>query len=65
MKIIHSLGSSHAVHPRMAVTAMYDLAYNKRMQPDFGELALASAADARRYKALVSRVERNKIGRIE
>jgi len=23
--------------------------YNKRMQSDFGELALASAADARRY----------------
>jgi hypothetical protein len=23
--------------------------HNKRMQPDFGELALASAADARRY----------------
>jgi hypothetical protein len=35
----------------MAVTAMYDLAYNKRMQPDFGELALASADDARRYVA--------------
>jgi hypothetical protein len=25
------------------------LAHNKRMQPDFGELALPSAADARRY----------------
>jgi len=23
--------------------------HNKRMQPDFGELTLASAADARRY----------------
>jgi len=25
--------------------------HNKRMQPDFGKLALASAADARRYAA--------------
>jgi len=25
--------------------------HNKRMQPDFGELALASAADARRYES--------------
>jgi len=28
--------------------------HNKRMQPDFGELALASAADAKRYSTLVS-----------
>ena len=27
--------------------------HNKRMQPDFGELALASAADARRYAYLL------------
>jgi hypothetical protein len=33
--------------------------HNNRMQPDFGELALPSAADAKRYKALVSGVERN------
>ena len=28
--------------------------HNNRMQPDFGELALASAADAKRYVAFTS-----------
>jgi hypothetical protein len=28
------------------------MTYNKRMQPDFGKLALASAADAKRYVAI-------------
>ena len=27
--------------------------HNNRMQPDFGELALPSAADAKRYNALI------------
>ena len=30
---------------------MTQVTHNNRMQPDFGELALASAADARRYDA--------------
>ena len=30
---------------------------NNRMQPDFGELALASAADARRYVASTMKTE--------
>ena len=36
------------------MVAFMDEPHNKRMQPDFGELALASAADARRYATIQS-----------
>jgi len=41
-------GSSIGNTPKSTKAALY----NNRMQPDFGELALASAADARRYEAV-------------
>jgi len=41
-------------HMRDATQLIGNRAYNNRMQSDFGELALPSAADAKRYVAETS-----------